>query len=709
MKYLQKTYVLLAFLSMTLLAFCYCSPFPLGGGRDAIDKEIIKNVRRILTHLHYSPQEINDEFSEKVYDRYLENLDNLKTFFKGSDIAFFNQYRDKLDDAFRNEDLTFYHQSIDTLYNRIEELKELTNEFTQKPFDFTKNESFNYDYKNTTYPQTQKEWEDRWRQRLKYSTLQEIMILEQSAKDAAYWKKQDSIGIKPETFDPRNKTFAQIEAEARKKVAENISEYFRRFKARKKSEWNSIYINAFTHQYDPHTDYFSPKENEDFEVTMSGQIEGIGAQLMDKKGYPTITKVVVGGPAWKQGELEVDDQITKVAQEGEEPVNVVGMLLEDAIRLIRGKKGSKVLLTVKKKDGSFKQIPIVRDIIELEETFAKSAVVTDDKGNKYGVLNLPSFYLNYDGKGHDASDDVKKQIEYLKESGIKGLVFDLRNNGGGDLSECVEIVGHFIPKGPVVQVRMSNGAEKQYDDDMQGVVWDGPMVVMVNEFSASASEIMAAALQDYKRAVIVGSPQTYGKGTVQTIKPISWFLQNDSEYGALKFTIQKFYRVNGGSTQLKGVASDIVIPDRYTYLDISEGAEKSALPWDQIEPAKYNIWNNKVDIATIKANSRTRLSKMKQIQEIEEYAQWMKKIDKEKSAPLNYKKFKADFDQKELQAKKFENLSKYTNGLKITSPKYEQNLVKKDTVLQARRKDWHKALGKDIYLQESINVLRDIK
>ncbi|MBV7441098.1 carboxy terminal-processing peptidase [Weeksellaceae bacterium TAE3-ERU29] len=712
MKYLQKTYILLSFLSMFLLVFCYCSPFPLGGGdQDDKDKDIIKNVNGILSRFHFSPQEINDEFSEKVYDSYMENLDNLKTFFKGGDIEHFKQYRDQLDDFYKNQDLTFYHETVDTLYNRIGELKDLTVTLTKKPFDYTVDETFDYDYKNLDYTKTQKEWEDRWRKRLKYNTLQEILLLEQSAKDTAYWKKEDSIGLKKDVFDPRNKNFTQLEVEARKKVGENMSEFFRRFQTRKKKEWFSIYMNSFTHQYDPHTDYFSPKENEDFEVAMSGQLEGIGAQLTDKKGYPTITKVIVGGPAWKQGDLEADDQITKVSQGGEEPVNVVGMLLEDAIRLIRGKKGSTVILTVKKKDGSFKQIPIVRDIIELDETFAKSAIVTDKNGNKYGVLNLPSFYLNYDGKGHDASDDVKKQIEYLKESGVKGIAFDLRNNGGGDLSECVQIVGHFIPKGPVVKVLRSDGEQREYSDDDGGeVVWDGPMAVMVNEFSASASEIMAAALQDYKRAIIVGSPKTYGKGTVQTMRPINLFLGNDSEYGALKFTIQKFYRVNGGSTQLKGVASDIVIPDRYTYLDISETAEPSALPWDQIEPSKYNLWHkNGIDYNAIKAKSKQRLAKMPQIAEIEQYARWMKEIDKDKVVHLNYKKFKEDFDKRDKQSKRFENLNKYKNGLKISSPIYEEALVKNDTVLKARRDDWHKGLAKDIYLQETINVLSDIK
>lgn len=709
MKFLRKTYVLLAFFSMLLLVFCYCTPFI--NKDDGTDPEIVKNVRRILSYLHYSPQSVDNTFSEAVYDRYMENLDNYKSYFKKKDIEEFNKYRDLLDDYYKDENTSFYNRTIDTLYNRVDELSELTPKLLEKPFDFNKKETLELEYDSVEYAATQTAWENRWKKRLKYNVLQEVLILEQSAKDSAYWAKQDSIGIDEDTFDPRGKTFDQLEKEARKSVKENMESYFNRFKKRKKQEWFSLYVNALTEQYDPHTNYFSPKENEDFEVTMSGQLEGIGATLTEKKGFPSIVSLVVGGPAWKQGDLEVEDQITKVAQEGKEPVNVQGMLLDDAIRLIRGKKGTVVTLTVKKKDGSFKQIPIKRDIVEIEETFARSAVVTDDKGDKYGVIYLPSFYLNYDGKGHDASDDVKEQIEELKKEEIKGLVFDLRNNGGGDLSECVEIVGHFIPKGPVVQVVRSDGDKKEYTDDDGGEVeWQGPMVVMVNELSASASEIMAAALQDYKRAVILGSPKTYGKGTVQIVRPLSTFLNSNEEYGALKFTIQKFYRINGGSTQLKGVESNVVMPDRYTYLDISEGAQKTALPWDQIEELDYNLWENPVDYAAISTKSKERLNNSEQVKKLSDYAHWVKKMETDsKKIDLKYSEFKNHFERIEKESDEYDKLKDYRNGLELSSPTYEEKLMKKDTVLRERRKKWHEDLGKDIYLKESIEVMQDLK
>lgn len=707
MQYLRKTYILLAILSMSFLVFCYCSPLQLGD--DSKTKEIIKNVRRTLSYLHYSPQEVNDEFSQRVFDGYLQKLDPYKTYFKGEDMKNFSQHKDKMDDFFNNEDLTFYHQSIDTLYNRMEELKNLTKESLRKPLDYNTDNYIIFDSEESTYTKTQAEWEKKWQDRLKYSILQEIVIMEESAKNEESWAKKDSIGLDKDEFDPRGKNFAQLEAEARKKVNDDMSEFFRRFQKRKKGDWLSIYVNSFTEEFDPHTNYFSPKENEDFELSMSGQLEGIGATLADEKGYPTIKSLVIGGPAWKQGDLEVEDKISKVAQGDKEAVSVVGMLLEDAIRLIRGEKGTMVTLTVQKKDGSFKEIKIVRDIVELEETFARGAVVQDDKGDNYGVIYLPSFYLNYDGKGHDASDDVAREIEELKKSDIKGLVFDVRNNGGGDLSECVEIAGHFINQGPVVQVMRSDGNKKVYDDKGSDVVWDGPLVVLVNELSASASEILAAALQDYDRAIILGSEKTYGKGTVQTVRPLSWFMNSNEEYGMLKFTIQKFYRINGGSTQLEGVASDIVIPDRYSYMDISEGSRDAALPWDQISSLNYDKWPAPWDKKAVVEKSNARIAQLPQVKLVDEYARYAKKMDDEKTIYLNYEKFRAEYDKREAESKKFEELSKYSNGLKLNSPIFEQALIKNDTILKERRKEWHKNLEKDLYLEESINVLRDMR
>lgn len=707
MHYLRKTYILLSLMSMLLLVFCFCSPMQFDD--DEKTKDIIKNVRRTLSYLHFSPQDVNDDFSGKVYNAYIESLDPLKIYFKGSDMELFDNYKLKMDDFFNNEDLSFYQQSVDTLYTRVDELEVLTEKILENPLDYTSNEKIYFDFDESSYASTQAEWENNWQKRLKYSILQDILLMEESVKDTAAWHKKDSVGLDADDFDPRGKSFAQLETEARKNVKDDMEDFFRRFKKRKKSDWLSIYINSFTEEFDPHTSYFSPKENEDFEMTMSGQLEGIGATLADEKGYPTIKSLVIGGPAWKQGELQVEDQITKVAQGSKEAVSVVGMLLDDAIRLVRGEKGTTVVLTVKKKDGSMKEISIIRDIVELEETFVRSAIVQKENGDKYGVVYLPSFYLNYNGTGHDASDDVKNEVEELKKSGIKGLVFDVRNNGGGDLSECVEITGHFIDQGPVVQVVRSDKNKKVYDDKQPGVIWDGPMVVLVNELSASASEIFAAALQDYGRAVIIGSSKTFGKGTVQTVRPLSWFMNSSDEYGMLKFTIQKFYRINGGSTQLKGVASDIVIPDRYEYMQISEDAEESALPWDQIAPLNFKKWSNPFNTDIIRAKSKDRLSAKPQFRLLDDYARYVKNLDDNKTISLNYQEFKNEFERRNAESEKYKSLEDFKNGLKVSSPAYEAEMIKSDTVLMERRKVWHKDLTRDIYLQESVSVLSDMR
>ncbi len=709
MNYLRKTYVLLAFLSMSFLAFCYCTPAGFGGGDDEKFKDIIKNVRRTLSYFHFGQPKIDDHFSEDVYNRYMEILDGAKNYYKPADIALFNQYKDRLDEMYEDEDLTFYHQTVDTLYNRMTELEALTNEMLENPFDFTKEETISFDYENIAYPKTDAEWRDNWRKRLKYNVLQEIIIMENIAKDTI--TKKDNVvtddDLTPEQI--RNMSFKELEEEGRKEVKNNMEEFFRRFKKRDKADWLSYYINSFTEEYDPHTTYFSPKQNEDFVVSMSGQLEGIGATLADEKGYPTIKSLIIGGPAWKQGDLEVEDKITKVAQEDGSPVKVVGMLLEDAIRLIRGKKGTTVTLTVQKRDGSFKEIPIERDVVEIEETFARSAVITNENNEKYGIIYLPSFYLKYDENGHDASDDILHEIEALKKEGVQGIVFDLRNNVGCYLKETVEIAGHFIERGPIVQVLRSDGDKSILKDKDKSIAWDGPMVVMVNEFSASASEILAAALQDYKRAVIVGSPKTYGKGTVQTIRPLSMFTKSDNDYGALKFTIQKFYRINGGSTQIKGVASDVVMPDRYTYVDISEGSQPTALKWDQIAPLEYSVWPKTIDYAAIESKSKQRIESSNQLKLLDENAHWVKDLSDEKVISLNYETFKSKSEYRDKMSDKFDSISKYSNGLKTSSPAYEIPLMENDTVLRERRKKWHENLTKDYYLQESVNILRDLK
>jgi carboxyl-terminal processing protease len=714
---IKKTYVLLSFLSMSLLAFCFCKPMLDSDGDK--EKLIVKNTRNTLTYLHYKPANIDDKFSENVFNKYLEYIDPSKRFLLQSDYDLFKKDYHNLDDYYKTENLSFYNATADTIYKRIGEAEKYALDALNKPIDFNVKENFNIDFKTSKYAKNKTEAKDLWRKYVKYNVMLEIISMQDElkgnkkdsiGKDQSLKVNKDPLADKDKKKITKDTPFAEVEKIAREEVKDLISDYFRRIKQTKRENYFSIYINSFTEQYDPHTTYFSPTSKEDFEFEMSGQMEGIGAKLQDKKGYATIAELVIGGPAWKDGKLEVGDKIIKVAQgKNGEPKNIVGMILSDAIRLIRGKKGTEVVLTVQKKDGSQQTISLIRAVIESEEVFARSSVITDEKGDKYGIIYLPEFYTPM-GKdeGRYPTDDIKKEIEVLKKENIKGLVFDVRNNGGGSLEEVVKISGLFINKGPIVQVRRSDGMLKIHEDKDATISYDGPLVVMVNELSASASEIFAAAMQDYGRAVIVGSPQTFGKGTVQTILPLDRNTGSD-ELGAIKLTIQKFYRVNGGSTQLKGVQSDISMVDQYSYEDINEGSRPEALNWDQIKPLVIAKWPTAINMEQIKANSKTRLANNAHLNLLNESFKFVKSMEDVKEVSLNLTDYKAYRKTREDKIKKFEALDKYKNNFKFSMNQNDLNIIKNDTVLKAKRENWFKGLQKDFYLNEAVNVLRDIK
>jgi carboxyl-terminal processing protease len=444
---------------------------------------------------------------------------------------------------------------------------------------------------------------------------------------------------------------------------------------------------------------------------MSGKLEGIGARLQKKNDYITIIEIISGGPAWRSEKVEVGDVILKVKQEDEkDAVSIVGMRIDDAVKLIKGPKGTKVTLTIKNVDGTITDKVITRDVVELEETYAKSSLI--DKGNrKFGLINLPQFYFDMENyKERNAATDVKKEILRLKEQGMEGLVLDLRDNGGGSLRTAVDIAGLFIKKGPVVQVA-SNGNKEVLEDKDSEIVWDGPLVILVNELSASASEILAAAMQDYKRAIILGSKQTYGKGTVQNVIDLNqWLRKNDlGDLGALKITSQKFYRVNGGSTQLEGVKSDVVMPDRYSYIDVGERDYDNPLPYDKIDAAKYDVWDGYIDYDETIEKSKARMAQNEQLKLIDDNARWIKERRDEKVVNLNFDKYSAEIEQRKKETERFDAIDEYDNHLTFESLPYETALMKKDTTLSEKRKRWHKNLSKDMYIEEAVHVLEDLK
>ena len=663
------------------------------------DKLLLELLTFVLEKGHYSPVEINDDFSKKVYAKYLDGIDPTKRFFLQSDIDEFSKYETQIDDMIKNKDLTFFNLTNSRLLQRMEESRAIYKDILDKPFDFNANESINVDYEKLPYVKNKKELTDRWRKQLKLQALSSItdkQTLEEDkkTKDAAY----------------QAKSFDEIEKEVRENSLKSLNEYFDFIQDElDRNDWFSIFLNSIVERFDPHTFYFSPEDKEKFDVSMSGTFQGIGARLQKKNDAVEVSELISGGPAWRGKELEAGDLILKVGQGKEEPIDVAGMRLDDVVKKIKGPKGTEVRLTVKKVDGSLKVISIIRDEVETEETFAKSSVVEKD-GKKFGIIYLPKFYISFENKqNRDAFKDVAIEIERLKEQNVDGIVMDLRDNGGGSLETVVKMVGLFIPEGPVVQVKAPGRNPEILPDPDKKVQYDGPLVVMINNFSASASEIFAAAIQDYKRGIVVGSKHSYGKGTVQNVIDLNQFVRGSSygDLGALKTTIQKFYRINGGSTQREGVKSDIIFPDRFSYLDMGERDEESALPWDKIEPAKYNPMN--VNYENIIANSKRRIESNPNFMLIDENAKWIFERKDENVFSLNLNEFKKQMDIADTKIKKFKAISDYNNKLQFQSLPNEVALFEKDTLLKQKRERWHEDLQKDVYVDETLNIISEMK
>ncbi|MCK6609259.1 MAG: carboxy terminal-processing peptidase [Flavobacterium sp.] len=663
------------------------------------DKLLLELLSFVLEKGHYSPVELNDDFSKKVYSKYLNNIDPTKRFFLQSDIDEFSKYETQIDDMIKNKDLTFFNLTNARLLKRMKESREIYESILEKPFDFNAKESINVDYEKLPFSKNKSELVDRWRKQLKLSALSSITDKQKLEED----KKKDDANYKVKSFET-------IEKEARENSLKSLNEYFDFIeKELERDDWFAIFLNSIVERFDPHTFYFSPDDKEKFDVSMSGTFQGIGARLQKKESGVEVSELISGGPAWRGKELEAGDLILKVGQGKEEPLDIAGMRLDDVVKKIKGPKGTEVRLTVKKVDGTIKVITIIRDEVETEETFAKSSIVEKD-GKKFGIIYLPKFYISFENKeNRDAFKDVAAEIEKLKAQNIDGLIMDLRDNGGGSLETVVKMVGLFIPEGPVVQVKAPNKNPEILPDPDKKVQYDGPLVVMINNFSASASEIFAAAIQDYKRGIVVGSKHSYGKGTVQNMIDLNQFIRGNSygDLGALKTTIQKFYRINGGSTQREGVKSDIVFPDRFAYLDMGERDEESALPWDKIAPAKYQPLNINYD--NVIANSKRRIAANSTFNLIDENAKWIFERKDENDFSLNLNEFNREIETADAKIKKFKAITDYKNNFVFTSLPDEVALFEKDTLLKQKRERWHEDMQKDIYIEETLNVISDMK
>jgi carboxyl-terminal processing protease len=679
-----------------------------GGNPPTKYERILHNVGEYLEQIHYSPKPIDDKFSAEVFDKYIKEVDADKDVFLQSDIDDLKgRFGTKIDDEILGTSTIQFVPAVSEVYKRrLAETQLIYRDILSKPFDFSVNEDYNQNYDDIKFPATDADRREAWRKRMKFLTLERYSdLLDQQEAN----KGQKDFVVRSTT---------DIEKDARDRSLKVMDRMYERLKVKETDDdrFNN-FVQTIVQCMDPHTDYFPPVEQRYFNEQMSGHFFGIGASLIYEDGNIKIGSLVAGSPAWKSGQVSKNDVIMKVAQGNQEPVDMAGYFTEDAIKIIRGTKGTEVRLWLKKSDGTVKVVSLIRDeIVQDELTFARSAIVNSPKG-KIGYIYLPEFYADFDNpKGARCSIDVAREILKLKEQKVDGIVLDLRDNGGGSLVDVVQMAGYFVEQGPIVQVRDRDGKPSILPDHDKSVLYDGPFAVMVNELSASASEIFAAAIQDYHRGVIIGSTSTYGKGTVQRPldldKTVS-FMGGASDLGTLKLTLQKFYRISGGSTQLKGVASDIVLPDIYPdiyeYSKIREKDNPDALPWDEIAKADYTPWKYAYDLKTLEGLSADRMKSNTSFSQIRHDEEWLSSIQ-DKVYPLSLTKYREEQKQLKSTVKQIETLSKLPAGneLNVAALPQDQHKYDDDKNKADRFQQWLKDRKSDVWLGETINVLDDM-
>lgn len=680
------------------------------------EKEVFDNQKnKLLSNVvvatlesaHYQPRPIDDSLSANFFSEYLKSIDRTKKFLLQEDVDLLNQYRYQLDDQLLNDQLDFFNLSTQLVEKRNPQVQKIYQDLLAQPFDYSAKETIELDSDKLPYSKNLDELKDSWRQALKYQVITQVYAATKMQEKAA--AKSDTVKVK---------TFDQLEKEARTSILKRHNEWFHRMiDQSNNTDKISVYINALLVTFDPHTSYFPPKAKDDFDIQFSGTVEGIGATLSSKDGYVRVMEIVPGSPSWKQGELKAEDLIMKVGQGNKEAIDVYDMRLDDAVQMIRGPKGTEVRLTIRKPDGRVLIVPIIRDKVVREETYAKSAVVADKtkQGQEIAYVYLPSFYSDFnDPNGRNSGSDLKKEIEKIRNEGIQNIILDLRNNGGGSLMDAVDIAGLFISSGPVVQVKDGKGQVQVLSDNDSKVYFDGNLVILVNSFSASASEILAAAMQDYHRAMIVGTKSTYGKGTVQRFSDLDRMLPSRlnqyKELGSLKFTMQKFYRINGGATQKKGVIPEIVLPDIYSYIDFGEKEEEWAMPWDEIKAVAYNVSSTAIpDFDSIEQKSKERLAKSLPFSLLNEKALQIKEETNLTTEPLNYEEFVKLQNRQELESKKFGEIGKEELPISVRNLSADKSYFESDTTRKEINIDWQKSIRKDIYIYEAIKVIEDIQ
>lgn len=661
-------------------------------------------MRAILTffgQLHYQPKQFNDDFSQKLYTLYLDRSDSGRRFLTQEDLKKLEPYKTQLDDQAQAGSFEFFDLSLELISNGMKKTQGFYREILNQPLDFTVDETIELDGEKRIFAKNDAELKDYWRRYLKYEVMTRV---------ADELEKQKNTGE-----EGSRKSQEELETQARKDVLKLMNDWYDRLGKLKRSNRLSYYLNTITNIYDPHSDYLEPIDKQNFDIRFSGRLEGIGARLQTEGDYTKVSEVVVGGPAWKKKELDEGDVILKVAQGNTgEWKDVTGMIVDDVVQLIRGDKGTQVRLTIKKKfDNSIKEISIIRDVVIFEEGFAKSLILDGAQaGEKVGYIYLPRFYADFDHPdGRFSGKDIAAEIDKLKAEKVNGIVLDLRNNGGGALNDAVQMSGFFIEQGPIVQVKSKGQNPEVQDDTDPRVQYDGALIVLVNHFSASASEILAAALQDYGRAVIVGT-NTYGKGTVQRFYDLDRGVRGFEELkplGEVKLTVQKFYRVNGGSTQLRGVKPDITLPDSYAYVEVGEKEEDYPLEWTEIAPLQYKQNVYKIpNLNKIKAESEKRVSKNPTFQKIVENAHYLKTQSTQTVYPLKLDAFIAVSEKQHMESKAYEGLFKDIINKGVRNLEVDVPSIHGDDSKKARNDEFVKSVSTDVYINETLQIMHDL-
>ncbi|MBW2658249.1 MAG: carboxy terminal-processing peptidase [Deltaproteobacteria bacterium] len=667
-----------------------------------------------LPSLHFSKKKMDDGQAEAAFKLYIKQLDYQKRFLLQGDVDQLDSFADYIDDNIKSGRISLPDAGYDILSEKIMLVEKMVEEMLEDNtvhhgkdlsvgiFHVTKEESYETDPENLHYAKTLDELKNRWRKILKAQIISRYLDLQEENK--------------AEKDQKQKKNEDKLLQEAVAKVAKRNKNFFHRLHQETLQDHYDRFFNAVTRAFGPHTNYIPPASKEDFDINMRGSLEGIGALLREEDGFIKVVRIIPGSASARQGQLKAEDIILQVAQQDEEPVDITDMRLRDAVRLIRGPKGEEVRLKVRRGDGSTQVIPIIRDVVQIEETFVKSAVIDSDDGKRMGYILIPSFYRDFQGTrngahGRNSTDDTRREIIKLKKKNIDGLILDLRDNGGGALVDAVDIAGLFFSSGPVVQVKNSFGDKRILSDTDETIFYDGPLVVLVNKFSASASEIVAAALQDYGRAVVVGGDHTHGKGTVQTIIdlneqiPLLQFKKYD-DLGALKITIQKFYRVTGGSTQYKGVEPDIILPTLLDHLKSGERYLDYSMPWDSIEPVEFTPYSGmKFDLDALRKESLAQAAKDEGLKVIKIETEKAKKRSDETRIVISIDDMRKKREEANLVREKVgAHYRKYRKDMSE-----DEGQEKKNSDEAMSRETWLKDVNDDPYVREAVNIIEDIR